>query len=55
MNAHLYPRVIWLTRHGESIDNIHGRIGGDSSLSMSFISTILIYEKVKKENVMHKY
>ena len=33
MNFNLAPRQIWLTRHGESIDNVKGRIGGDSSLS----------------------
>lgn len=30
---HLYPRQIWLTRHGESEDDIAGRLGGDSPLS----------------------
>ncbi|KAJ9667062.1 6-phosphofructo-2-kinase [Coniosporium apollinis] len=29
----LAPRQVWLTRHGESIDNIAGKIGGDSELS----------------------
>lgn len=33
MNLHLYERVIWLTRHGESIYNISGRIGGDADLA----------------------
>lgn len=33
MNFNLAARQIWLTRHGESIDNINGKIGGDSSLS----------------------
>ena len=33
MNFNLAPRQIWLTRHGESADNISGRIGGDSSLN----------------------
>ena len=33
MNFNLAPRQIWLTRHGESMDNANGRIGGDSSLS----------------------
>lgn len=33
MNFNLAPRQIWLTRHGESIDNVNGRIGGDSPLS----------------------
>ncbi|XP_034573377.1 6-phosphofructo-2-kinase/fructose-2,6-bisphosphatase isoform X3 [Setaria viridis] len=35
VNCHLTPRPILLTRHGESMDNVRGRIGGDSSLSES--------------------
>ncbi|GAB4825382.1 hypothetical protein Ancab_008253 [Ancistrocladus abbreviatus] len=33
VNTHLRPRPILLTRHGESLDNVRGRIGGDSVLS----------------------
>ena len=33
MNFNLAPRQIWLTRHGESMDNVRGKIGGDSDLS----------------------
>ncbi|XP_047991227.1 6-phosphofructo-2-kinase/fructose-2,6-bisphosphatase isoform X1 [Leguminivora glycinivorella] len=33
MNIHIVPRTIYLTRHGESMHNIVGRIGGDSALS----------------------
>lgn len=33
MNIHLIPRSIYLTRHGESVYNLCGRIGGDSQLS----------------------
>lgn len=33
LNFNLAPRQIWLTRHGESMDNVNGKIGGDSSLS----------------------
>ncbi|KAI9894820.1 MAG: hypothetical protein M1814_000039 [Vezdaea aestivalis] len=33
LNFNLAPRQIWITRHGESIDNVQGKIGGDSSLS----------------------
>ncbi|KAG0220493.1 6-phosphofructo-2-kinase-domain-containing protein [Mortierella sp. GBAus27b] len=33
MNFNLSPRCIWLTRHGESLDNIVGKIGGDAPLS----------------------
>ncbi|KAK4275137.1 hypothetical protein QN277_018271 [Acacia crassicarpa] len=33
VNTHLTPRPILLTRHGESPDNVRGRIGGDAALS----------------------
>ncbi|XP_013170184.1 PREDICTED: 6-phosphofructo-2-kinase/fructose-2,6-bisphosphatase isoform X1 [Papilio xuthus] len=33
MNIHIVPRTIYLTRHGESMHNLVGRIGGDSELS----------------------
>ncbi|XP_057430123.1 6-phosphofructo-2-kinase/fructose-2,6-bisphosphatase-like isoform X2 [Lotus japonicus] len=33
VNTHLTPRPILLTRHGESQDNVRGRIGGDTALS----------------------
>ncbi|KAF3333613.1 6-phosphofructo-2-kinase/fructose-2,6-bisphosphatase-like protein [Carex littledalei] len=33
VNAHLAPRPILLTRHGESLHNVRGRIGGDTVLS----------------------
>jgi 6-phosphofructo-2-kinase len=33
LNFNLAPRMIWITRHGESLDNVHGKIGGDSDLS----------------------
>ncbi|KAL7201457.1 hypothetical protein ACSBR1_033208 [Camellia fascicularis] len=33
VNTHLTPRPILLTRHGESRDNVRGRIGSDSGLS----------------------
>jgi 6-phosphofructo-2-kinase len=32
LNFNLSPRQIWITRHGESVDNQLGRIGGDSDL-----------------------
>ena len=32
-NFNLAPRLIWITRHGESLDNVAGKIGGDSNLS----------------------
>ncbi|KAJ1919794.1 Fructose-2,6-bisphosphatase [Tieghemiomyces parasiticus] len=33
MNMNLARRQIWITRHGESLDNLSGRIGGDAPLS----------------------
>lgn len=33
VNTHLTPRPILLTRHGESMDNVRGRIGGDTAVS----------------------
>ncbi|KAJ5937179.1 Bifunctional 6-phosphofructo-2-kinase/fructose-2 6-bisphosphate 2-phosphatase [Penicillium verhagenii] len=33
LNFNLSPRQIWITRHGESLDDQAGRIGGDSGLS----------------------
>ncbi|KAF3611864.1 hypothetical protein DY000_02044629, partial [Brassica cretica] len=33
VNTHLTPRPILLTRHGESMDNVRGRTGGDSVIS----------------------
>jgi 6-phosphofructo-2-kinase len=33
LNFNLAPRMIWITRHGESLDNVAGKIGGDSDLS----------------------
>ncbi|XP_030829073.1 6-phosphofructo-2-kinase/fructose-2,6-bisphosphatase isoform X1 [Strongylocentrotus purpuratus] len=33
MNIHIIPRTIYLTRHGESMHNQNGRIGGDANLS----------------------
>ncbi|KAJ4895399.1 hypothetical protein Rs2_22193 [Raphanus sativus] len=35
VNSHLTPRPILLTRHGESMDNVRGRTGGDSVISES--------------------
>ena len=33
MNNHPIPRPIYLTRHGESLFNVEGRIGGDAGLA----------------------
>jgi broad specificity phosphatase PhoE len=34
INMHVGRRPIWLTRHGESLSNLRGAIGGDSELSL---------------------
>nr|POE65873.1 fructose-2,6-bisphosphatase [Quercus suber] len=33
MNLHIKPRSIWISRHGESMFNLSGQIGGDADLS----------------------
>ena len=33
MNIHITPRTIYLTRHGEPLHNVVGKIGGNSDLS----------------------
>ncbi|KAJ7384490.1 6-phosphofructo-2-kinase/fructose-2,6-bisphosphatase 2 [Desmophyllum pertusum] len=33
MNLHITPRAIYLSRHGESMMNLEGKIGGDSDLT----------------------
>jgi broad specificity phosphatase PhoE len=33
MNMHITPRPIWLARHGESVFNLYGIIGGDAELT----------------------
>ena len=45
MNFNLAPRQIWLTRHGESIDNVSGKIGGDSHLSPKGVQYAKALEK----------
>jgi len=33
MNLHIKPRSIWISRHGESMFNLSGKIGGDADIS----------------------
>lgn len=35
LNFNLADRQIWITRHGESLDNVRGRLGGEAGLSPS--------------------
>ncbi len=48
MNLHIKPRSIWLSRHGESMFNLTGQIGGDADLSKRGLQ----YSKVLPELVM---
>ncbi|TVU17411.1 hypothetical protein EJB05_33447, partial [Eragrostis curvula] len=40
VNSHLTPRPILLTRHGESLHNVRGRVGGDTVLRILVIALI---------------
>ncbi|XP_076468901.1 6-phosphofructo-2-kinase/fructose-2,6-bisphosphatase-like isoform X2 [Babylonia areolata] len=52
MNIHVLPRVIYLTRHGETTMNKQGRIGGDSNLSeRGWKYAELLGDYVKTENL----
>ena len=50
LNFNLSPRQIWITRHGESLDNINGKIGGDSDLSEKG----LLYARALTKFIKHK-
>jgi 6-phosphofructo-2-kinase len=53
MNFNLAPRQIWLTRHGESMDNVNGKIGGDSDLSPQGSKYAVALEKfISKEKLL---
>ena len=52
LNFNLAPRQIWITRHGESIDNINGKIGGDSELTPrghTYARTLTAFIKGERE------
>ena len=52
MNIHLVPRTIYLTRHGESLNNLLGKIGGDSDLSQrgeQYVTALA--DLINKENI----
>lgn len=56
-NIHPARRKIWLTRHGESLYNLEGRIGGDAELSprgMAYAKSLaeLIRREVGSENLV---
>lgn len=50
LNFNLSPRQIWITRHGESYDNVNGKIGGDSDLS----ATGHLYAKALTKFMSHE-
>ena len=50
LNFNLAPRQIWITRHGESIDNVNGKIGGDSDLSEAGLA----YAKALTKFIKHE-
>ena len=50
LNFNLSPRQIWITRHGESLDNVNGKIGGDSDLS----ETGQMYAKALARFIIHE-
>ena len=52
MNIYLVPQTIYLTSHGESLNNLVGRIGEDSDLSdrgEQFVTTLAYL--INKENI----
>ncbi|KAA0202057.1 hypothetical protein HAZT_HAZT000630 [Hyalella azteca] len=52
MNIHITPRSIYLTRHGESVFNQMGRIGGDSDLSPNGLEYSKALAKfIKSQNI----
>ncbi|KAF8246657.1 bifunctional 6-phosphofructo-2-kinase/fructose-2,6-bisphosphate 2-phosphatase [Wilcoxina mikolae CBS 423.85] len=62
LNFHLSPRQIWITRHGESLDNVAGKIGGDASLSdngrryaKALAAFIAFQKKHFHERQLHKH
>ncbi|CAK9435995.1 uncharacterized protein LODBEIA_P05790 [Lodderomyces beijingensis] len=53
LNFNLCERQIWITRHGESKDNLSGRIGGDSRLTkrgLKFAATLAKFMNFQREN-----
>lgn len=62
LNFNLCERQIWLTRHGESVDNLSGRIGGDSKLTkrgkqfLKALSKFMTYKRQEfRKNQLEKF
>jgi len=52
----LSPRQIWITRHGKSLDNQVGRLGGNSELTDAGVAySKVLYEFVTKKRVEWEY
>lgn len=52
LNFNLCERQIWITRHGESVDNLSGKIGGDSHLTKrgeNFAKTLLRFMNFQRQ------
>lgn len=57
LNFNLRPRQIWITRHGESVDNQLGRIGGDAGLTsrgQRYAAAVAKFMKFKKEEFRNR-
>jgi len=58
LNFNLAPRQIWITRHGESMDNIEGRIGGDAHLSANgdkYAKALTRFMNGKPSSLLHPW
>jgi 6-phosphofructo-2-kinase/fructose-2,6-biphosphatase 2 len=51
MNLHLKPRSIFMSRHGESMYNVEGKIGGDAPLSPRGMQYSDALPKLIKDNL----
>ncbi|KIM29056.1 hypothetical protein M408DRAFT_329079 [Serendipita vermifera MAFF 305830] len=51
MNLHLKPRAIFMSRHGESMYNVEGKIGGDAPLSPRGMQYAQALPKLIKDNL----
>ncbi|KAG8759980.1 Fructose-2,6-bisphosphatase [Serendipita sp. 396] len=51
MNLHLKPRAIFMSRHGESVYNVEGKIGGDAPLSPRGLQYATALPNLIKDNL----
>eukprot|EP00897_Mesotaenium_endlicherianum_P002852 jgi/Mesen1/2595/ME000165S01857 len=52
VNTHIVPRPIFLTRHGESGDNVRARIGGDPALRLDREDTASIWTSTLQRTLL---